>query len=136
MNVIRTEGGEELIILSRSEYEALLAGAPDTASTAEAHEDAADVRAFDEAHARIASGEDVVLPETVWRAMEAASVGERVRILRKHRGLSQTQVAQAADLAQAYLSELEAGKKAFRLGTLERICRALDVPVHVVMLDD
>lgn len=52
----------------------------------------------------------------------------RLRELRTRAGLSQDALARAAeDLPRAYVSELEAGKKAASIETLARLARALGV---------
>ena len=59
IQIIRSPGGEELVVLPRAEYEALLAAA-DTAD-----DDAEDVALYDARKASLASGEESVLPEAV-----------------------------------------------------------------------
>lgn len=123
---IQTPGGEELVILSRSEYDALLAAKHDP-------EEAWALGAHDEAQARLLSGEDVAIPEQVWDALESG--GNRLRILRDWRGLGQMELAVAAGVAQPYVSEVEAGKKTGSARTLAKLARALAVPLDVLVGD-
>jgi hypothetical protein len=58
--IIHTDG-EDLVVIARSDYEALLARAGDAAS-----EDATTARIVDATDAKIARGEDVALPTAVW----------------------------------------------------------------------
>jgi transcriptional regulator with XRE-family HTH domain len=57
-------------------------------------------------------------------------VGGNVARLRKQRGLTQEALAQAADVKQTYLSEIENGKRNPTLGMLVRLATALDADVH------
>lgn len=54
-------------------------------------------------------------------------VGERVRFLRKNRGLTQEQLGEIVQLPQSYIGGIERGEKNISLETLERIIEALDV---------
>ena len=63
--IIHTDG-EDLVVIPRSDYEALLARAGDEAS-----EDAATARIIAATDAKIARGEDVALPAAVWAAIES-----------------------------------------------------------------
>src|SRR6516165_6173610 len=100
--IIHTDG-EDLIIIARRDYEALLARAGDDAS-----EDAMTARIIAATDAKIARGEDVALPPAVWVAIES---GEHpIRAIRQHRGLAQIEVAKRANLRQGYIADIEAGK--------------------------
>jgi DNA-binding XRE family transcriptional regulator len=123
--VIHTDG-EDLIVISRSEYEALLARAGDEAS-----EDAMTARIVDATDAKIAGGEDVALPAAVWAAIESGE--HAVRAIRKFRGLTQTEVAERAGLRQGYIADIEAGKKAGSAASLKAIAAALGVPLDVIV---
>ncbi|MFI8714525.1 helix-turn-helix domain-containing protein [Brevibacillus brevis] len=54
-------------------------------------------------------------------------VGERIRFLRKNRGLTQEQLGEKVGLPQSYIGGIERGEKNVSLETLERIIYALDV---------
>jgi DNA-binding XRE family transcriptional regulator len=122
--VIHT-AGEDLIVIARSDYEALLARAGD-----EAGEDAMTARIVDAAKAKIARGEDVALPSAVWHAIES---GEHpIRAIRKYRGLTQTELAGQAGLRQGYIADIEAGKKSPDGASLKAIAAALGVPLDIL----
>src|SRR5260221_13982115 len=89
--VIQTETGEELIVLTRRDYDALLAQAGD-----EEAEDRMTVRLAEESRAAIARGEDVLLPEEGWTAIENGQ--NRVRGLREYRCLTADELAWRAGL--------------------------------------
>src|SRR6266446_2042904 len=65
LQIIQTDG-EDLVVITRSDYEALLARAGDDAS-----EDAMTARIVEATDAKIARGEDVALPAAVWDAIES-----------------------------------------------------------------
>lgn len=123
--IIHTEG-EDLVVITRSEYEALLARAGDEAS-----EDSMTARIIDATDARIARGEDVALPAAVWEAIEGGK--HPIRAIRKYRGLTQAEIAEQAGLRQGYIADIEAGKKTGSAASLKAIAAALGVPLDVVV---
>ncbi|ULR41372.1 helix-turn-helix domain-containing protein [Thermus sp. NEB1569] len=54
-------------------------------------------------------------------------IGERLRELRLKRGLSQYELARAANVSQGLIWQIEAGRKTPRLKTLLRLAEALSV---------
>jgi transcriptional regulator with XRE-family HTH domain len=54
-------------------------------------------------------------------------MGERVKYLRKIRGLTQQQLAEMTQLSQSYISAIEQGDKIPTLYTLDEIARVLGV---------
>jgi transcriptional regulator with XRE-family HTH domain len=60
-------------------------------------------------------------------------VGERVRQARKQRGLSQTQLAEAAQVSPSHISDLENGKKTIGLDIFMRITEALQVSADSIL---
>ena len=117
---IVTPNGEELVVLTRADYDRL------TALAAMAGEEATDVAAYDAAVADLAAGRDERLPEEVsaWLLRGAGLVAA----IRKWRGMRQTELAERAGVSQGYLSDLESGRRKGAKETLEAIARALDVP--------
>jgi DNA-binding XRE family transcriptional regulator len=123
--IIHTDG-EDLVVIPRSDYEALLARAGDEAS-----EDAATARIIAATDAKIARGEDVALPAAVWAAIES---GEHpVRAIRKYRGLTQMDVAKEAGLRQGYIADIEAGRKRGSASSLKAIAAALAVSLDIIV---
>jgi len=61
------------------------------------------------------------------------TLGERLRLLRRRRRLTQFELAEQAGLAQAYLSQLESGRRQASLETLERLAEALEVPLGTLL---
>ena len=92
----------------------------------EAAEDVADLAAYDRVKARIASGEEEMIPaEVVKRLLDEPQ--NRLRIWREFRGLSATALAEKAGISGAYPSEIETGKKSGIVATWKKIAEALRV---------
>ena len=102
--VIRTAAGEELVVLSRAEYDDLIARA------AAADEDEDDVALYDARKAALAAGVDAALPAAVSGFMLKGDT--LLRAVRKWRGFSQIDLAERSGIGQGYLSDLESGRRA------------------------
>lgn len=57
-------------------------------------------------------------------------VGRRIRTLRDERGWTQALLADHAELAREYISEVERGRKELGIRALERIAQALDTELQ------
>jgi DNA-binding XRE family transcriptional regulator len=123
---IRTEGGEEIVILSRRDYDVLLAEAGD-----EAAEDRLSANLVARSDAAIAEGTDVILPEAIWSEIEAGN--SPIRVLRKYLGLTQAELAERAGVTQGYIADLETSRKTGSPETLKAIAKALSVPLDVLV---
>jgi DNA-binding XRE family transcriptional regulator len=66
----------------------------------------------------------------------AMQIGERLRCLRKHRNLSQDEVARRTGLVQRYISWMENSHAVPKLETLEKCVRAIQVPLCVFFYDE
>ena len=115
----------DTITLKRADFEALVRSA----------EDAADLVAV-EAHR---AHEDRVGWEAARRNYLTAAEARRlldgespVRVWREKRGIQQRALAEAAEVAVSYLSEIEGGKKPGSPGALRRIASVLDVPMETL----
>jgi len=118
--IIRTPGGEELVVLTRGEYEELVNAAR------MAEEDEEDVAIYDARIADLAAGREGMLPDPVSAALLR---GERLlRALRKWRGLTQDELAAKCGITQGYLSDIEAGRRVGAAETLATVANALDIP--------
>jgi DNA-binding XRE family transcriptional regulator len=72
------------------------------------------------------------LPADVLDALTARQESA-LRILRKHRGLTQQELADAAGLSRPYLTEMEKGRKAGSVRALRSVAQTLDVDMrHLV----
>jgi len=119
-NIITTPSGDRMAVIPLAEYERLV----------EAAEDAADVRAYDEAKRRLAAGEDELIPaEFVGRMIDGEN---KVRVWREYRGLTIKALAEAAGLTSAYLSQIETGVREGTVETYKKIAAALRVKIDDV----
>lgn len=116
--IIRTPGGEELVVLSRAEYEALLERADHEA------EDADDVAIYD---ARKAAGEVVLPPEVSAAILRGES---RLKAIRNWRDETQLHLSFKTGIGQGYLSDLESGRRAGTPETIAKLAQALSVAVE------
>jgi transcriptional regulator with XRE-family HTH domain len=57
-------------------------------------------------------------------------VGAKIRENREKKGWSQEQLAFEADLHRAYIGHIERGEKSIGLKNLEKIAKALNIPVE------
>jgi transcriptional regulator with XRE-family HTH domain len=57
-------------------------------------------------------------------------VGERLRKIREQKNLSQGDLERKSGLIRSYISRVENGHTVPSLGTLEKLARALDVPLY------
>jgi hypothetical protein len=121
VQTLRTPGGEELVVLSRQDYEALVALA------SEAAEDEDDVALYDTRKAEMAAGGETPLPEPVGAALLRGD--SFLKAVRRWRGLSQTALAAQTGIGQGYLSDLEHRRRAGTPETFEKLAAALDVPM-------
>jgi len=119
--IIRTPGGEELVVVPRAEYEALLDRADHEA------EDADDVAVYDARKAELTAG-GVVLPTEVSVAILRGY--SRLKAIRHWRDETQLHLAFKTDIGQGYLSDLENGRRTGTPETLGKLAQALDVPVE------
>jgi ribosome-binding protein aMBF1 (putative translation factor)/mRNA-degrading endonuclease RelE of RelBE toxin-antitoxin system len=108
----KTPTGEDIVILSRKEYDRLLLAA---------NEDASDARTAKRA---IARDEEVLNDIELDELLSAKSA---LAFWRKKRGLTQAQLANQAAIAQGFLSEIEGGRKKGDVAVLQRIAAALGI---------
>lgn len=113
--IVTTPSGERLVVIPEADYETLLAAAEDAV-------DAAAVEAF---RRKLATGdEEPISAAIVDRILDGES---RIRVWRDHRGLTSSALAEKAGIAQAFLSQIETGKRDGTIDTLRRIAAALGV---------
>ncbi len=55
------------------------------------------------------------------------TVGSRIRVIRKGKGLTQQKLAELSELDDAYVGSVERGERNFSIDTLEKIINALEV---------
>jgi len=116
-----TPSGDEMVILPRAEYDALIEAAADAA------EDAADARIYDERKAALTAGADEVVPAEVSAFITKGD--SLLKAVRKWRGKSQVETAELVGIAQSYLSALENGDRNMTADLAQKFATAFDVPV-------
>lgn len=117
--IIKTPNGEEMVILSKADYEALVQAADD------ALEDATDIAIYD---ARKAEAEKTE-PFPAELSMAMLRGEGRLKALRKWRRLTQSGLAERAGLTQGFLSDLESHRRTASAEATSRLAEILDVPV-------
>lgn len=118
--ILRTEAGDELVVLTRPEYDALLAAAGDGGAEARAV-----ARIVEASDAAIARGDEILLPD--WLAIETARGETPFKVIRRRLGRTKHDVAQNAGVSQRAVSDLERGGAEATQEIRARIAAALDV---------
>lgn len=107
----------EMVTITREEYQRLL----------EAAEDLADIAAYDRAKAALASGEDELIPaEYVNRMIDGESP---LRVYREFRGLTQSALAAASGVNRVQIADIEARRKTGSVVTLGKLASALNLSI-------
>ena len=119
MNVqlIERDGKPEWAVLPYAEYEHLMALLEDMQDTGDAQR----------IMSNLARGEDEALPQAV--AQRLLNDEAPLRVWREYRGLSQTQLAEAAGVTQAMVTMIETGRRKGQTSTLKRLADVLEVDV-------
>lgn len=115
VQILKTEEGEELIVLSRRDYDALLARTGD-----EEAEDRMTLIIAAEARA------ETPLPEPVSAAILGGS--SVLKALRTWRGMTQAKLSKRSGVNQGFISEIENRAKTGTPETLAKLATALDAP--------
>ena len=120
----KTPAGEEIVILSRHEYDTLLAATDD---------DATDAGRANQILAELANGTEILLTDDEMDQLLAAKTP--LAFWRKKRGLTQEALSKQAHVAQGFLSEIENGSKSGDIQTIARIARALGVVMDDLVIE-
>ena len=86
-----------------------------------------DVTAFDKAAAAVAAGDDELVPSAIVDLL-LANVNA-MKVWREYRGMSQATLADAAGLSQAYIAQIETGKREGRIDAYRAIASVLEITV-------
>ncbi len=116
---IRSPEGEELAVLPRADYEALIAELYD--------EDEDDIALYDQRKGELASGKDGMLPAEVSAMLLKGD--SRLKAIRRWRSLKQLELSAKSGVGQGYLSDLESRRRTGSPETLTALAKALDVPL-------
>lgn len=113
----KSPAGEDIVILSRTEYEDLLDVRDDLTEAVQARE----------IGARIDSGAEEMLSAAELDDFLAASTP--LAFWRRKRGFTQAALAAHTGISQGYLSELESGRKTGDVAILKTIATALKLKI-------
>ena len=119
--ITKTPQGDDIVILSRAEYDALTAGRGD--------EDAADATLANHILADLESGREALL--TSEQADQLLNAKSPLAFWRKYRGMTQEALSKSIGIAQGFISEIENETKTGDVQTLAAIAKAL-----AISLDD
>lgn len=120
---ITTPGGEEMVLLSRADYDALVAAIEDE------DDDAEDVALYDARKADLNAKD--FLPAEV-SAMILKGDG-RLKAIRRWRRMTQEDLAAATSMSQGYISEVESRRKSLGDEAAASVAKALDVPLSWIL---
>ncbi|GAB4234562.1 MAG: helix-turn-helix transcriptional regulator [Methyloligellaceae bacterium] len=115
--------GETFVLLPREEYERMIAALEDVLDARAA------AQALAELERRPCPEEDLLTGEDL---AEIAEVGP-LRFWRKRRGMTQSALAAAVGKTQAYISDIEKGKRDGSLRVMAAIAEQLDVPLEALV---
>lgn len=118
--IITTPEGGELVVIPREEYEKLK-----SIACISDEDDEEECALYDARKAELASGQDSRLPPEVSASMLRGDC--LLKSLRNWRGMTQNQLAQKTNLAQGYISDLEAGRRQGTKETMTLIAKALKI---------
>jgi len=119
--IIRSPSGEELVVLPRAEYEALLERADLDAENAD------DIAIYDARKAELAAGAAILPPEVSAALLRGDT---RLKAIRKWRDETQLHLEAITGIGQGYLSDLESGRRAGTPETIAKLAEALNVPAE------
>jgi DNA-binding XRE family transcriptional regulator len=118
---IETNDGKRLAVLPEADYRALI-------EAKEENDDLAAVREFD---ARLARGEEELIPAAYVNRMIDGE--NKIRVWREYRGLTVKALAEAAAVTPAYLSQIETGAREGTIETLKKLSAALRVRIDDIV---
>ena len=120
IQIIRTPSGEEMVVLPKAEYDALVAAAEAI------DEDAEDVALYDARKAALKQGDSVLRPRAVGALLLTGN--SRLKAVRLWRDMTQTELARQAGVGQGYLSDMESGRRPVSGEVLQALAAQLKVP--------
>lgn len=117
---IRTQAGEELVVLSRQDYDQLIS------ALAEAEEELADIATLDQRKSDAAAGANQVLPADVSRRLLEGK--GRLQAIREWRGLTRAIMAEKLRFDEVVLARIEVDRRPLDADLAGRFAMLLDVP--------
>jgi DNA-binding XRE family transcriptional regulator len=118
---IKTADGKRLVVLPEADYRKLI----------DANEERKELAAVCEFDARLARGEEELIPaEYVNRMIDGEN---KIRVWREYRGMSVKALAEAAGVTAAYLSQIETGAREGTIDTLKKLSSVLRVAIDDIV---
>jgi ribosome-binding protein aMBF1 (putative translation factor) len=122
LQTFTTPAGDELVVLTRADYELLL-------EQAAANDDEEDAELIALADARMADPTiSEKLPADVSRLL--LSGASLLKALREWRQIGQVRLADEVGTSQGFISDLENGRRTMTTDVRSRLASALDIPEH------
>ena len=118
--IIKTPAGDELVVLPRSDYDALIH------ALAEAEEELADIATAERAHAEMAANPVPNLPAEVCAHMLKGN--NRLSSIMLWRSLDAKQLADRTGISESELKRVASREQAMQSADVPAVARALDVP--------
>lgn len=114
---IQAPNGDHLVVMPESEYEALL----------DRLDEAAALLAVERFESGLASGKEEAIPSQI---VDRLLAGEnKIAVWREYRGMTARELAEEAGITQAYLSQMESGKREGTVGTIKKLAVALSLGI-------
>jgi DNA-binding XRE family transcriptional regulator len=111
---IDTDAGR-LVVLPEADYKRLVTIAADTEAGA----------VIDAFRRTLAAGDEELVPSDI--AKRLIDGENPVRVWRQHRGMTAAELAHAAGLSQAFVSQIETGKREGSISAMKSIAQALSL---------
>ena len=119
-SIVVTPSGEELVLLSRTDFEAM--------------REMIDAAAHEATMAAVARGEQEML--TTEETVAALAAPTPLAFWRVKRGLTQKQLSQNFGVSQSYVSDLEAGRRKGDAALVKRLAKALRLRMEDLVTDE
>ena len=141
--IVTRDGEPDEVILSYADWRTIVARLSE-AGGADADEDADDIaavaalRAADaEFAARIAAERGSVVETTIPLQVVKAKLGgaHPLKAWREYRGITQADLASRSAVGRDLIAQIETRKKQGSIGTLDRLARALNIPIEALIAE-
>jgi len=121
LQIIKSPKGEEMIVLSRKEYERLTRLAHD--------KDAHDTALATAQLKKLKTGRADLIPDVVVKAIAVDGI-RPLRAWREYFGLTSEQLAKKTKLARTTISQMETGKRKGTIAAYKAIAKALSIGIE------
>ena len=112
---------DRMVVMPETEYREMV----------DAFEDAGCSAVVDRFREKLAAGDEELIPSEVVDRILASD--NPVRVWREHRGMKTGDLAAAAGMSQAYVSQIESGKREGSVRAMKAIAAALNVTIDDIV---